>query len=413
VLVRVRRSMSGLLALLAVTAMAACTARTPPKNAPGAMTIGLLVPATGATAGRGKSAKQGAELAIDVVNNNYPDLPLPLGPGTGLRNGTRIELAVGDTQGAAERVEEQVNLLVQHGAVGLVLADDVAVARAAGRQADLMSVALVDATSTADFLSDLNRSGHYRIQPSDRNAVQTAFDLLYRERTAQKPASRVALAVGTSDEEVDGIKRAVSDLGSAGGYTVPTATVSLTTPAADTATQVLASKADVVFAVVTSDQEAAAASDLAVRLRNQVPVVALGRGAAGLDTTKATSQGVLRAIGWSAEYARRNPIARAVAAVYEQRYGVSMTDVAAATFTATLAFAYGMDQVGASSVATARSGMQRMSMAATQTIMPWDGIRFDGNGNNVLAAAVVEQRASGGFQVVHPSELSVAALAWP
>jgi branched-chain amino acid transport system substrate-binding protein len=378
------------------------------------MTIGLLVPASGPGAERGRAARQGAELAVDVVNNTYPDLPLPLAATSGLRTGAKLALAVGDTQGAAERVEEQANVLVRNGAVGLVIADDVAVARAAGRQTDLIGVALVDALSTADFLSDLNRNGHYRIQPSDRSAVQTAFDLLYRERAGQKPAMRIALAVGAPDEEVEGIKRTVGDLGAAGGYTVPAVTVSLTSSASgDPATQVLASKADVVFAVVSTEPEATAAAELATRLHDEVPVVALGRAAAGLDSTKPAPQGLLRAAGWSAEYARRNPVARAVADLYQQRYGTAITEVAASTFTATLAFAYAMNQVGATNVASARSGMQRVSMAATQTIMPWDGIRFDGNGNNVRAAAVVEQRTSGGFQVVHPSELSVAQLSWP
>jgi branched-chain amino acid transport system substrate-binding protein len=378
------------------------------------MTVGLLVPLTGAGADRGKAARQGADLAVDVVNNSYPDLPLPLAATSGLRTGAKLVLAVGDTQGAAERVEEQANVLVRNGAVGLVIADDVAVARAAGRQTELIGVALVDALSTADFLSDLNRNTHYRIQPSDRSVVQTAYDLLYRERVAQRPASRVALAVGATDEEVEGIKRTVGDLGAAGGYTVPTTTVSLTPSASgEPANQILASKADVVFAVVSTDQEATAAADLAIKLNGAVPVVALGRAAAGLDTTKPAPQGLLRATGWSAEYARRNPVARAVADLYQQRYGTAMTEVAASAFTATLAFAYAMNQVGATNVATARSGMQRVAMAATQTIMPWDGIRFDGNGNNVLAAAVVEQRTSGGFQVVHPSELSVAPLSWP
>ena len=52
-------------------------------------------------------------------------------------------------------------------------------------------------------------------------------------------------------------------------------------------------------------------------------------------------------------------------------------------------------------------------MPATQTIMPWDGIRFDGNGSNQLGAAVVEQRLPSGFQVVHPTELAAAKLRWP
>jgi hypothetical protein len=38
--------------------------------------------------------------------------------------------------------------------------------------------------------------------------------------------------------------------------------------------------------------------------------------------------------------------------------------------------------------------------------MPWNGVRFDGNGVNQLAAGVVEQRSQNGYLVVHPAELA-------
>ncbi len=97
------------------------------------MTIGLLTPKTGDAAATGLEAIRGAELAIDVVNNPYPNLPLPLAAESGLHNGVQLALAVGDTQGAPERVEEQASRLVNEGAVGLVMADDLAVAKSASR----------------------------------------------------------------------------------------------------------------------------------------------------------------------------------------------------------------------------------------------------------------------------------------
>src|SRR5262245_20755514 len=103
--------MCGLVALLTVTSVSACTGGTSPVVAPSTMTIGLLVPTSGPGVERGRAARQGADLAIDVVNYSYPDLPLPLAATSGLRTGAKLALAVGDTQGAAERVEDQANVL--------------------------------------------------------------------------------------------------------------------------------------------------------------------------------------------------------------------------------------------------------------------------------------------------------------
>jgi hypothetical protein len=44
--------------------------------------------------------------------------------------------------------------------------------------------------------------------------------------------------------------------------------------------------------------------------------------------------------------------------------------------------------------------------------MPWNGVRFGANGQNQLAAAVVEARAPGGYQVVFPRELATVPMVW-
>lgn len=414
-----RRPMLAVLALLPALFATACTAAvSPPPQLPSTVAVGLLTAKTGANAALGAEAVRGAELAIDVVNNPYPDLPLPLGPSVGLTNGVKLTLSVADTQSAPERVEEQASNLLKDGVVGLVLADDTADARAAGHQADISGVALIDATSTADLFADLNRSGHFRIQPSDRSAVQTALGLLYREHALGRTVDRIAVAGGTAsvqNEQAAAIRTAIGDLGQADGYSPgPALSLAPNGPSAtELAATVVDSRSNVVFAVVTNSQEAAAAVDLAVRLKGVVPVVGIGPGVAALDTAKAAQSDVLRTTGWSAEYTRRNPVAAVVAQLYERRYAAKLTEVAASTFTATLALAMATDSAKGLTRGDVRGSVQQLSVAATQTIMPWDGIRFDGNGNNQLAAAVVEQRLAAGFQVIQPVELAATALAWP
>ena len=319
------------------------------------------------------------------------------------------------TRSAPERVEEQASALIRDGAVGIVLADDLAVSRAAGRETDFKGVALIDAISTADMFADLNRSGHFRIQPSDRAVVSAALGLLYRER-ANRQFDRISIASGSATglagDQIEQIRGAIRDLGTAAGYAIGDGTIPIGGSGEATAqgTGFLV-RGDVVFAVVTSAQEATAAAELASRLKGVAPVIMLGPGVGKLDVNK-TTYTVHRAASWSAEYGRRNPIARAVGDLYESRFSAKLTDVAAAAFTATLALAVAMDSAPDVSVRSVRSAVQQLSMPATETIMPWDGIRFDGNGNNQLAAVIVEQRTSGGFQVIHPLDLANTSLNW-
>jgi branched-chain amino acid transport system substrate-binding protein len=401
-------------ALLA--AVVGCTSgnkTAPPPALPSTVTIGLLTPKTGAAAATGLEAIRGAELAVDVVNNPYPNLPLPLAADSGLHGGVQLGITVGDTQGAPERVEEQASRLVDDGAVGLVMADDLAVAKSASRQVDISGVALIDATSTADLFSDLNHTGHFRIAPSDRTAVQAIMSLLYRQRAAGLPIVRIVTVVpaakATPDDEVQSIRESISDLAQADDFgTGPELTFGA--GPADLVNAVNDAKPGAVLAVVTTPQELATASALAAAVKGTAPVIAVGPAASGAAVGTGT---LLHTVDWSAAYAARSPVAAQVAQLYQQRYATALTAVAASAFTATMAMAMSLDAAKSFGIGDVRAAVQQLTVPATQTIMPWNGIRFDGTGGNQLASPIIEQLTAGGFQVVYPNELAVTKIVWP
>ncbi|WP_327008188.1 ABC transporter substrate-binding protein [Dactylosporangium sp. NBC_01737] len=391
--------------------LTACTSSgNPAPKVPSTLAIGLLVSTTGPNAAIGQQAQLGAKLAIELVNNDVKDLPinLPLSTGVGLRNGAKLTLVVGNTDSAPEKVEKEASRLVQDGAVGLVLADTLDVAAPAGRETDTIGVALVDALSTADTFVDLNRAAHFRIQPSDRQMVSTALALLYRERDSTSQFNRVITASGKASgatgDEIASVRTSIEDLSLAAGYEIGgKEQIALNADGAGDSDFI--EKGDAVLAIVTNAQEAAAASELAGRLKGKAPVIALGPGVGALDAIKGNNQ-VLRASGWSGEFAGRNPIARIVGGMFEQAFHAKMTDVAAAAFTATMLLALAMDSVTDLSPPVVRNAVQQLSLPATQTVMPWNGIRFDGSGYNQLAAGVIEQHVPNGYQVIHPIELA-------
>jgi branched-chain amino acid transport system substrate-binding protein len=421
VITSARRPFRVACALVLTLLGAACTSSSTTQAAtlPSTVTIGLLTAKTGNTASSGADAIRGAQLAVDVVNTPYPVLPLPLGPSPGLHNGVKLALAVGDTQGAPERVEDQASQLVKNGAVGLVLADDIEVARSAGHEVDIIGVALVDASSTADLFADLNQSGHFRIQPTDRSAVETTMALLFRQHAVGKGVGRLAV-VGPpgapgANEEADSIRTAISDIGQSEGY-LPVTSQALGPGGASPGDLVKAigeNNADVTVAIVTTAAEASAAVDLAARLKGETPVIAVGPAAALIDPGKAAGSSILRVVGWSGEFTQRNPVALAIAQMYQRAYNAPMSQTAASAFTATLALASAIDSAKSLGAVDVRSATQQLSVPATQTIMPWDGIQFDSDGDNQLGTPVVEQRTGSGFQIVYPNELASAPIAWP
>jgi branched-chain amino acid transport system substrate-binding protein len=400
-------------ALVLATALlvSACTGGdTPAATTPSTVAIGLLVPTSGANAQIGQQATLGARLAIELVNRDVPaqPLPLPLGPGAGLRNGTKLTLITGNTDSAPEKVDKEANRLVHDGAVGVIVADSIDVALTTGRVTDFLGVALLDAVSTSDTFGELNRVGHFRIQPGDRRMVSAALDMLYRQRDANR-FQRIVTAAGTPGgplgDEVGSLKNSIEDLSKAAGYTAAGKDHILPLSGADAGEPGnLVGKGDAVIAIVTSAAEAGAANDLAVRLKGTAPVIAIGPAVGALDLVKSPT--ALRVSGWSNEFAARNPIAQVVGAMYEQAFHTKLTEVAADAFMATLVMAMSLDQAVDYTKQSVRNAVQAVTLPVTQTIMPWNGVRFDGNGVNQLAAGVVEQRTQNGYLVVHPAELA-------
>ncbi|MFI5913410.1 ABC transporter substrate-binding protein [Dactylosporangium sp. NPDC051541] len=393
--------------------MSACTGdQKPTATAPTSVAIGLLVPTSGPNAQLGQQATLGAKLAVEVVNRDIPTkpLPLPLGAGVGLRNGTKLTLLTGNTESAPEKIEKEAGKLIDDGAVGLVLADTIDVALATSRVADLQGVSLVDGLSTSDTFGDLNRTGHFRIQPTDRREVTTALDLLYRQKGTDKQIKRIVTAAGSPTgplgDQVNSLKTSIEDLSQAAGYDVAGKDKILPLTGSEAGQpngQV--QKGDAVIAVVTSPAEAGAANDLAVKLKGTAPVIAVGPAVAALDAVKNPT--ALRASGWSSEFAARNPIAQVIGAMFEQAFHTKLTEVAADAFMATLTLALAMDQSVDYSKQAVRNAVQQLNLPATQTIMPWNGVRFDGNGVNQLAGGVVELRTQNGYALIHPAELAI------
>ena len=238
--------------------------------------------------------------------------------------------------------------------------------------------------------------------------VATALALLYRERNRDDQFNRVITASGKASgatgDEIANVRTSIEDLSLAAGYEIG-GKEQIALGADGAGGSDFVKKGDAVLAIVTNAQDAAAAAELAGRLKGKAPVIALGPAVGTLDAIKGNNQ-VLRASGWSTEFAGRNPIARIVGGMFEQAFHTKMTDVAAAAFTATMLLALAMNSVTDLSPPVIRNAVQQLSLPATQTVMPWNGIRFDGGGYNQLAAGVIEQHMPNGYQVIHPVELA-------
>jgi branched-chain amino acid transport system substrate-binding protein len=373
--------------------------------------IALLTALTGGYAQSGMEAVRGAQLAVALVNEARPDLPLPLAATAGLPGlgGAVLRLITADTGGAPEGASTQAeDLVTSSQAVAAVVADSPEVAASVARQGQRLRIPVADAFSTADYLTEQGLSWYFRIGPTDRLLAETAFALLARQLS---PPRRLALVVETGGH-LAAEQALVADLANRLGYAI---VATIEAAPGNTNADVIADQLNIgqpgaVVALVDTAR-ADALVDVVTGRFPALPVIGLGRGVASI-TPSSRPQVLLRTTAWSADLAGATPAGGAVMQWYADRFGSPMTAAAASAFTATLLLAQAIDAAGTRDPASIRAALRQVWLSALQTIMPWNGIRFADNGQNPLAAGIVEGWTGTTFQVMYPRELSTSPMIW-
>ncbi|MBV1853235.1 ABC transporter substrate-binding protein [Catellatospora tritici] len=395
----------------AAAATGGCTSVTPPAQP---LVVGVLAPLTGPAAETGADTVRGAQLAVEVVNQALPTLGVPLAADAGLPGlgGATLLLATADTAGDPATTSTQVSALVtERHAIGLVTANSAKSTEVAGTQVQRLRVPLLDAHTTADYLTELGADWYFRTGPSDSQLADSAFSLLGRQ--PERPGGgghRVVLVTETGTEGAAAAVR-LRELVPRSGATVAKQIEMSATDSPDTLdTEKDADSADAVLAWAQSTGGAAAIA--AAADRTGIPLYGLGQGFRQFDRPLPEASTMMRAMPWSQDYAGRNPVARDVLRLYQQRFNRPMSAAAADAFTAMITLAKAVDTAGSGDPAAIRTALRQTSLPATQMIMPWNGVRFGPDGQNTLAAAVVEQWQFHDFRLVYPVELAITVARW-
>ena len=109
-----RRLLVAILALVSVVSGALIGQRVAPAAGVSEVLIGSVLPLTGNFASLGQQYLWAAQTAEDIVNNDYADLQVPLGPGKGFPGlgGAPIKFIVRDDQSRGEQARTIVEQLI-------------------------------------------------------------------------------------------------------------------------------------------------------------------------------------------------------------------------------------------------------------------------------------------------------------
>src|SRR5690606_5743420 len=326
----------------------------------------------------------------------YPHsgLRLPLAPEAGLPllDAGTLRLVVGDSEGSPDAVEGVIDGLLAERVAGMVISETEDVVAVAAPYASRRGVPMVDAATS--------------VTPADQTLGAAVFGLA---RAAPVPGDGEAVVLLANPEAGAGLAPLLPELSRSAGLTLLD-TVQVGDPQGVGTVRLVGLRPDVVVTVADDEDGAQRLSQAVAELEASPAVIAVGR---GWQADRDAVEGMVRPVVWSEELRERHPLAGAVAELYEERYGQPMSEQAATAFTAVITLAVAINSATTGDPSAVQVGLRQLSLPATQLIMPWPGIEFASNGQNRLAAAVVEQRDENGWSVVHPPELATAEVQWP
>ena len=371
---------------------------------PAPIVIGGIYPATGA----GADARHAVGTALDIVNGTHERIQVLMGRGDGLDRlgGAKLSVVFADDAGdPAKAATAAEHLIVDDHAAALVGGLSDAAAAAISKVAEHHGVPFLSLDSAMTNTGGL--TWLFRLGRTPANDARSVLRMLAATAAANgRTLQTVALVV---EDSPAGRDRAapVRDAGEAVGLKLVDVPVPVDAASLDSVVQTIAAAApDAVLIALSDAQEPALLNRLAAL--DVGPLVLMQRG-----ETNVTTDGVFRSISYTASPIPDRPGIADVDAAYKARAGKPLDATAAREITGVLLLADVINRAESTKPIDLRTALMATDTPGNETLMLWDGIRFDDGGQNVLATPALQQVQKGTFQTVAPDAVAVAAPVWP
>jgi len=396
--------------------------------------IGVLYPLSGSLATIGRDLQRAAELtAENLVNNKNPNVDILMAkwggiPGLG---GAKIKLIFADTRGEPDRGADLAKqLILDEKVVGLMGAYQSSVTKTVSAVAERYGVPMINDSSTSPDLTRRGFKWFWRCTPHDEYFNKDLFELLK----------------GLTEGKVKGVKSVPKDQiknftyaceNTEWGSSVSTSLVafakeygfnlvkgilySANAPDLTSEAQALiAAKPDcMLFASYLSD------SILMIRTLKSMkasPRFFWGQNA-GFEmadfhkTLGADINGVLTRTVFIDKVARVKRMAGQINDLYKSKYGDELTGATGRSVVGVQTWAYVLDRAKSTDPKAIQKACQEIRIPGYELVMPWEGIKFDSTGQNILGKGLIGQYqwkdGKISLEIVYPFDLATANMIYP
>jgi branched-chain amino acid transport system substrate-binding protein len=390
-----------------------------PAQAADAVKIGVIYPLTGNAASAGQSAKDAANLAVDIVNTAYPELKsLPLGPTAGLPNlgGAKIELDEADHQGNPQVGQQQtLRLITQDHVVAMVGSYHSSVTLVATAVAERQGIPFLVADSVAANITGRGFKWTFRTTPYAPDFAKAYAEFLTDLKKSGKKIDSLAIVNENTDY---GTSVAASIVEAAKTTNIKlVGQIAYNANSSDVAAQVLQLKSlqpdAVIFISYTAD---AILYFRTMKNLDYLPPIIIGDDAGFADPTFIPNVGDLAqgAINRSAfDIGKPGSNSYIVNQMFKAKYGRDLDDTSARWMQGILVLADAINRAGSTEPDKIQAALRATDLKPDQLILGYNGVKFDDTGQNTLASTFLIQLQGKQYISVWPEDRATGKLQWP
>jgi len=409
----------------------------PPTLAQKEVKIGVILPLSGPLAPIGKSLKEGAELAADIVNNKYPELEISIAKWEGIPNlgGAKLKLIFADSRGDPGWGAEQAKRLIEdEKVVGLIGAYQSAVTKTASVEAERAGIPFINPDSTSPDLTKRGFKWFWRVTPHETWFTRDLFDFLDGLVAGKAPGVKAVpkselepLAVAVENTEwgaasLTEIEKFAKERGwkIAEAFKYPHKAADLSSESR----RLIASKAPTfLFAPYVAD------AILFIKTLKEMkasPRLIWGQDAGFIEadfykTLGADVNGILTRDLFSPELAKVKPVAGKLNEMYKKMTGYDFSGSSARDFVGVQVWAHVLNNAKSTSPEAIRKALNELHLPGEELVMPWKGVKFGSpfpgdTQQNELGSGVINQYQGypgGKLHIIFPFEAATSKLIYP
>ena len=426
-----RRVFVGVIALAVLIVVALGVSRMAPAQPKVTeVLIGSVLPLTGNFASLGQQYLWASQTVEDIVNNDYADLPVSLGPGKGFPGlgGAPIKFIVRDDQSRGDLARTIVEQLISVNKVHWINAEGTSgttsILQPVVESAGLPMSCHPCASPT---LTEKGLKWFFRTGPNDKTMVASVFSFLKEWPEHGGPKDLKTIALFTCDNLFCQDNRKVAtDLAPKAGFKIVLDLTTKTgaTTLASEVQRLQAAGADVLFSVQYPAETVVFEND-AKRAGYMPKVLATSNGAYSDQTWLNAQKATNGAAAWlgrdptAIDLASKKPSWKQVNEIYKKySRGQDMGELAMREITGMLWMADTINRAKSVEPAALAKAANETNMAPDVMIIDYKCIKFDANRQNELASGVVTQvgwdddkhtiwpwnlAAQSGFKAIFPS----------